>query len=189
MSLVPTASQTVGPFIAIGVEPVRIENVAPPGVNGERITLKGRVLDGDGQPVTDALVETWQANSHGKYAHPDDVQEKLLEDNFKGLGRVLTNNDGAFRLTTIKPGGVPGPDGTVQAPHMVVIVFMRGLLKHLVTRVYFPDEPANADDPVLKLVPAARHATLIAKKSAAERGVLEWNVVLQGKDETVFFDY
>ena len=189
MSLLLTASQTVGPFIAISVEPSRIENLAPPGVSGERITLRGRVLDGDGNPVNDALVETWQANAHGKYAHPDDVQEKLLEDNFKGFGRVLTNNNGAFQLTTIKPGRVPGPGGILQAPHLVAVVFMRGLLKHLVTRIYFPDDPANADDSILKLVPAERRATLIAKKIAGEQGALEWNVILQGKDETVFFDY
>jgi protocatechuate 3,4-dioxygenase, alpha subunit len=186
MRLPLTASQTVGPFIAISVEPVRIENVAPPGVSGERFTLRGRVLDGDGAPVNDALIETWQANAHGKYAHPEDVQEKLPEDHFKGLGRVLTDNDGAFQFSSIKPGRVPGPGGALQAPHLVVTVFMRGLLKHLSTRIYFPDEAANADDPILKLVPPARRATLIAKKNAA---MLEWNVILQGADETVFFDY
>jgi protocatechuate 3,4-dioxygenase alpha subunit len=189
MSLLLTASQTVGPFIAISVEPSRIENVAPPGVSGERITLRGRVLDGDGNPVTDALVETWQANAHGKYAHPEDVQEKLLEDNFRGLGRVLTTGNGAFQIATIKPGRVPGPGGVPQAPHLVTIIFMRGLLKHLVTRVYFPDEPSNADDPVLALVPPERRATLIARKTVSQQGLLEWNIVLQGKDETVFFDY
>ena len=189
MSLLLTASQTVGPFIAISVEPVRIEDVAPAGVAGERVTLRGRVLDGEGKPVTDALIETWQANSHGKYAHPEDVQEKLLEDNFKGLGRVLTNADGAFQITTIKPGRVPGPGGVPQAPHLVAVIFMRGLLKHLVTRVYFPGDPANTDDPVLKVVPAGRRGTLIAKTVATEPGVLEWNVNLQGNHETVFFDY
>ena len=94
-----------------------------------------------------------------------------------------------FRLTTIKPGRVPGPGGVMQAPHLAVVVFMRGLLKHLVTRIYFPDEPGNADDPVLKLVAPERRATLIARKAATERGTLDWNVILQGKDETVFFDY
>ena len=187
MSLLLTASQTVGPFIAISVEPVCIENIAPAGVGGERITLRGRVRDGDGKPVNDALVETWQANAHGRYAHPEDAQDKPLEEIIRGLGRVLTDNDGGFRLTTIKPGRVAGPAGKWQAPHLVVIIFMRGLLKHLVTRVYFPDDAANADDPVLGLVPVARRATLIAKKAAP--GVLEWNINLQGADETVFFDY
>ncbi len=189
MSLLLTASQTVGPFGAISFDGVQIAEVAPPGVDGERVVIRGRVLDGDGKPVDDALVETWQANSHGKYAHPDDAQEKPLDERFKGLGRVLSGKDGGFRIATIKPGRAPGPGGVMQAPHLEVVIFMRGLLKHLVTRVYFPDEAANADDPVLKLVAAPRRATLIAKKISAEPGVLEWNVMLQGKDETVFFDW
>ena len=189
MSLLLTASQTVGPFLSIAFEPSRVNDVAPPGVSGERIVIRGRVLDGDGQPVSDAAIETWQANSHGKYAHPEDVQEKLVEDGFKGFGRVLTTGDGSFHLATIKPGRVPGPGGVLQAPHVVAIIFMRGLLKHLLTRIYFPDDPANAEDPVLNLVPADRRATLIAKQVNGEQGTLEWNVRLQGSDETVFFDY
>lgn len=187
MSLFTTPSQTVGPFVAIGFR--KLENIAASGASGERVTIRGRVLDGDGQPVTDAVVETWQANAHGRYAHPEDQQDKPLEKGFRGLGRALTDDNGGFRLTTIKPGRVPGPGGVMQAPHLAAVVFMRGLLKHLVTRIYFPDEPGNADDPVLKLVAPERRATLIARKVAAERGVLEWNVILQGKDETVFFDY
>lgn len=187
MSLFLTAAQTAGPFVGIIVEPTRIENVAPPGVAGERFAIAGRVLDGDGKPVDDAVIETWQANAHGKYAHPEDTREKLLEPGFKGFGRVLSDRQGAFRLSTIKPGRVPGPGDTLQAPHLVVLVFMRGLLKHLVTRVYFPDEPSNAEDPILGLVPPERRSTLIARK--VRDGALEWNVVLQGKDETVFFDY
>ena len=161
--------------------------MAPAGVTGERYIIRGRVIDGDGKSVDDAAVETWQANAHGKYAHPEDTREKLLEADFKGFGRVMTNGQGTFQLSTIKPGPVPGPKDTLQAPHLVVIVFMRGLLKHLVTRVYFPDEPTNAADPILALVPAERRSTLIA--CSVSDGVLEWNVVLQGKNETVFFDY
>jgi protocatechuate 3,4-dioxygenase alpha subunit len=104
----------------------------------------------------------------------------------------LTRSDGGYRFATIKPGPVPGPGGALQAPHLVVTVFMRGLLKHLVTRVYFPDEPANATDPVLKLVPAERRSTLVARRAAAgtaERGAIEWDIVVQGENETVFFDY
>jgi protocatechuate 3,4-dioxygenase alpha subunit len=187
MSLLLTPSQTVGPFVAISFERTRIENVAPENVSGERVVIRGRVLDGDGKPVDDAAIETWQANSHGKYAHPEDRREKLLEPGFKGFGRVLCDRAGAFRLATIKPGAVPGPGDTLQAPHLLVTVFMRGLLKHLVTRVYFPDEAANAGDPVLALVPAARRPTLIARH--ADAGALEWNIVLQGEHETVFFDY
>ena len=185
MSLLTTSSQTVGPFVAIGF--TKHDDLARPGVTGERFTIKGRVIDGDGQPVNDAVIETWQANAHGKYAHPDDAQDKPLEPAFKGFGRVLTDDDGAFQLTTIKPGRASGPGGILQAPHLVAVVFMRGLLKHLVTRIYFPDEPSNADDPVLALVASERHSTLIARKVA--EGALEWNVILQGKDETVFFDY
>ena len=190
MSLLLTAAQTVGPFVSIGFEKAAVPDVAPAGVAGERVVISGKIFDGDGQPVTDAVIETWQANSHGKYAHPDDAQEKLLEDNFKGFGRVLTDAQGGFRLTTIKPGRVAGLDvhqGKVQAPHITVVIFMRGLLKQLMTRIYFPADVANAADPVLNLVPAARRTTLIAAKAAD--GTLQWNVHLQGPHETVFFDY
>lgn len=185
MSLLRTSSQTVGPYVAIGF--TKRDDLAPAGVTGERVTITGRVIDGDSQPVSDAVIETWQANAHGRYAHPEDTQGKPLEPAFRGFGRALTDDDGAFRLTTIKPGRVPGPGGVMQAPHLVAVVFMRGLLKHLVTRLYFPDEPGNAEDPVLKLVAAERRSTLVARKVA--QGVLEWNVILQGTEETVFFDY
>ena len=187
MSLLLTAAQTVGPFVAIGFEKQAVTDVALPGVARERFTITGRIFDGDGQPVTDGVIETWQANSYGKYAHQDDTQEKLLEENFKGFGRILTDTRGGFRLSTIKPGKVAGPDGREQAPHITVVIFMRGLLKHLATRIYFPDDAANAADPVLSLVPASRRATLIATKAA--EGVLHWDVHLQGPGETVFFDY
>ena len=187
MSLLLTAAQTVGPFVSIGFEKQAVNDIVLPGVAGERVTITGRIVDGDGLPVTDAVIETWQANSFGKYAHPDDAQEKLLEENFKGFGRVLTDGQGGFRLATVKPGKVAGPHGREQAPHITVVIFMRGLLKHLMTRIYFPDDAANADDPVLSLVPAARRATLIAPKSAGT--ALQWNVHLQGPHETVFFDY
>jgi len=190
MSLLLTAAQTVGPFVSIGFETTAVPDVAPAGIAGERVVITGRIFDGDGLPVTDAVLETWQANSFGKYAHPDDAQEKLLEDNFRGFGRVLAGAQGGFRLATVKPGKVAGPDGhpgREQAPHITVVIFMRGLLKHLMTRIYFPDEAANAADPVLNLVPAARRGTLIAAKSPD--GTLQWNVHLQGPQETVFFDY
>ncbi len=187
MSLRASTSQTIGPYLRIGLEWMVIEDVAPQGVAGERVRIEGRVLDGDGKPVNDAAVEIWQANSHGKYASPEDTQDKPLEQRFRGYGRSLTDNEGNFRFRTIKPGRVPGPEGKPQAPHLVVTIFMRGLLKQLLTRVYFPDEPANADDPVLGLVPAERRATLVARKKG--EGVLEWNVILQGRNETVFFDF
>jgi protocatechuate 3,4-dioxygenase alpha subunit len=186
MSLRASTSQTIGPYLRIGLEWMVIEDLAPAGVAGERVRIEGRVIDGDGKPVNDAAVEIWQANSHGRYASPQDGRSEPLERGFRGYGRSLTDDAGAFRFRTVKPGRVPGPDARPQAPHLLVTVFMRGLLKQLVTRMYFPDDAANADDPVLGLVPPERRATLIARR----RGdVLEWNIVLQGKDETVFFDF
>jgi protocatechuate 3,4-dioxygenase alpha subunit len=178
MSLQATTSQTVGPYLHIGLTWLIIEDLAPKGVAGERISIAGRVIDGDGKPVNDALVEIWQADADGRYG----------KKRFRGFGRSATDDKGAFRFRTIKPGRVAGPGGKLQAPHIAVNVFMRGLLKQLVTRIYFPDDPANAKDAVLALVPAARRDTLVAKKTAGKRGALEWNVVLQGRDETVFFD-
>ena len=188
MSLTATTSQTVGPFFLIGFERMSKQSLAPAGVSGERVEITGRVLDGDGAPVADAVIEIWQANAHGKYAHPEDLQDKPLEPQFKGYGRCATDDDGKFHFATIKPGRVPGPDGQLQAPHIAVSVFMRGLLIRLVTRIYFPDDPANADDFALKQVDAWRRETLIAKKVPGRAGALEWNVILQGAGETVFFD-
>jgi len=187
MSLRGSTSQTIGPYLRIGLEWMVIEDVAPAGVAGERVRIEGRITDADGKPVNDAAVEIWQANSHGRYASPEDTQNKPLDQAFRGYGRSLTDDAGSFRFRTIKPGRVPGPDGKPQAPHLVVTIFMRGLLKQLVTRMYFPEDAANAADAVLSLVPAERRATLVARKRAD--GVLEWNVALQGTNETVFFDF
>lgn len=188
MNLQATTSQTVGPYFRIGLQRLFVDNLAGPSVSGERIEIEGRVLDADGQGVPDALLELWQANAHGKYAHPEDTQEKTVEPGFRGYGRIPTAEDGSFRFTTIKPGRVPGPDGKLQAPHIVVSVFMRGLLRRLITRIYFPDDPANAGDFALSLVGPDRRGTLVARKSGKRDGLLEWNVVLQGPQETVFFD-
>jgi protocatechuate 3,4-dioxygenase, alpha subunit len=186
MSLRASTSQTIGPYLRIGLEWMQIEDMAPKGVPGERVAIRGRVLDADGKPVNDAAVEIWQANSQGRYAHPEDKQDKPIDAAFRGYGRSLTDDNGAFRFNTIKPGRVPGPGGKLQAPHLSVTIFMRGLLKQLQTRIYFPDDPSNAEDPVLALVPAERRSTLIARRNGE---ALEWNVVLQGKGETVFFDF
>ena len=187
MSLPPTTSQTVGPFFVIGCDWLNRDEIAGERARGERVMIEGRVLDGDGQPVPDALIEIWQANAEGKYAHPDDTQNKAIDVNFQGFGRIPTDDHGKFRFTTLKPGPVPGPDGKPQAPHFAVTVFARGLLRRLVTRIYFPDEGANSADYALNLVEPARRGTLVAKKTA-NPGTLEWNVVLQGEGETVFFD-
>ena len=188
MSLQATTWQTVGPYFRIGLQWLFNDELAGPGVVGERVVIEGRVLDADGQGVPDAMLELWQANSAGKYAHPEDTQEKPIEKGFQGFGRIPTAEDGSFRFSTVKPGRVPGPDGKLQAPHIDVSVFMRGLLRRLVTRIYFPDEPANSEDFALSLVEPSRRATLIARKSPGREGLLEWNVVLQGPEETVFFD-
>jgi protocatechuate 3,4-dioxygenase, alpha subunit len=181
-----TTSQTVGPFFELGLQWLNCDNVAGEGVAGERVAIQGRVIDGDGVGVPDALVEVWQANAHGKYAHPEDRQNKPLVPGFRGYGRIPTNQRGAFGFATIKPGPVPGPRGKEQAPHLVISVFMRGLMRRLTTRMYFPGDALLATDPILKLVEPARRSTLVAKIIGG--GALEWNVVLQGTNETVFFD-
>jgi protocatechuate 3,4-dioxygenase, alpha subunit len=188
MSQRATTSQTVGPFFSIGMCAAIKEDLVGAGTTGDRVTIAGRVLDGDGIPVPDAILEIWQANSYGKYAHPEDQQDKPVEASFSGYGRIPTNDAGEFRFTTVKPGQVPDLEGKFQAPHIAVSVFARGLLRRLVTRIYFPDEPANAVDFALNLVDPSRRETLIAKKIAGDGGALEWNVILQGSGETVFFD-
>ena len=180
-----TSSQTIGPYLHIGMDWAVDPDFAAPGVKGERVTVTGRVVDGDGAPVTDAMLEVWQANSHGRYAHTEDTRDLPLDAGFTGWGRVTTDEDGRFRFNTIKPGRVPAADGRLQAPHLNVTLFMRGMLKQLVSRMYFDGDAANAQDPVLSQVPQARRATLLARSSG---GALEWNIVLQGAGETVFFD-
>ena len=177
MSLQATTSQTVGPYLHIGLNWLITENLVSDGVAGDRIHIQGRVIDGDGKPVNDALVEIWQANAAGQYGRKE----------FRGFGRSATNANGEFRFHTIKPGRVAGPDGKLQAPHIAVNVFMRGQLKQLVSRIYFPGEASNDQDAVLGLVATARRETLVAK-ATGKPGELEWNVILQGKGETVFFD-
>ena len=190
MTLRATTSQTVGPFFSIGLDRLNCAELVGPGVAGERVTIEGRVLDADGVGVPDAIIELWQANSYGKYAHPEDPQDKPVEIGFQGYGRIPTDEDGKFRFTTIKPGTVPGPgpNGKLQAPHIAVSVFMRGLMRRVVTRIYFPDEPGNDGDFALGLVDAARRGTLIARKTPGMDGVLKWDVIMQGPGETVFFD-
>lgn len=183
----PTPSQTVGPFFHIGLpSDGRDELVAADAAGAIRI--EGTVFDGDGEPVIDALVEIWQANAAGRYAHPEDRREELpLEEGFTGFGRCATDESGRYRFVTIKPGRVPAAGGTMQAPHIEVSVFARGLLKRLVTRIYFEDEEgANREDPVLSGVdePEPR-ATLLAIQ---EDGGYRFDIHLQGERETAFFD-
>jgi protocatechuate 3,4-dioxygenase, alpha subunit len=188
MKLFASGSQTVGPYLHIGLTWLNTDRIAGPGVRGVRAVVQGRLLDGDGKGVGDGLIEIWQANAAGKYdGQPDPRHRKGAQKAFRGFGRIPTDAKGRFRFSTIKPGCVPGPGGKLQAPHLVVTVFMRGLLKQLATRMYFPDDPGNAQDPILRRVPATRRPTLIARRK--NRGVLEWNIVLQGRNETAFFDY
>jgi len=184
MSLHATSSQTVGPYFRIGLEGLNGESTVAAFAQGPLLVIHGRVLDGLGEPVPDALIEIWQADARGRY--PEGGRPAAADPGFKGFCRMPTGRDGDFRFTTVKPGRVPGPGGVEQAPHAVALVFMRGLLKHLMTRIYFPGEPSNDADPILRLVPEDRRATLVAR---AVEGGLEWNVVLQGESETVFFDY
>ena len=188
MTLNATTSHTVGPYYHIGLTWLNREDLTVTATLGERVAISGQVVDGNGDVVNDAMLEVWQANAVGKYAHPEDEQDKALDPNFEGFGRVPVDAEGRFRFTTIKPGSVPGLKGSTQAPHLVVLVFARGLVKHLLTRIYFEGEAANGDDPLLACVPAERRRTLVAKADAS--GVYQWNVILQGTDEeTVFFDY
>ena len=187
MSLRATTSQTVGPFFRLGLDRLGCVDVAGADVSGKRIQLEGRVLDGDAVPVPDAVIEIWQANARGKYAHPEDWQDKSIETGFKGYGRVATDANGYFCLKTIKPGVVPGPHGTVQAPHLAVSIFMRGLLKRLATRVYFPGDAEHGHDPILSLVDPIRRSTLIAAETRS--GIMAWDIILQGSRETVFFEF
>jgi protocatechuate 3,4-dioxygenase alpha subunit len=189
MSLLQTPSQTVGPFFKPSLVRSGQESLITTGSRGERVTIEGRVLDGDAAGVSDAMIELWQANGYGRYDHPDDSQEKLLDPNFHGFGRGATDERGRYRFHTIKPGPVPGSGHILQAPHINVSIFARGLLKRLVTRIYFPDEPLNAADVVLNSVAPERRATLIARIESAERqAVLRFDIVLQGTNETVYLD-
>ncbi len=183
-----TPSQTVGPFFSIGFAWLERADLTE-GASGEpKVSIHGRVLDGDEKPVPDAVLEIWQADADGRYAHEEDARERMAAGKFFGFGRVPVNDRGEFFFTTIKPGGVRGRDGTHQAPHLLVAVFMRGLLKGLITRIYFPDDPANGTDDVLSLVPVGRRGTLIARAESEPGKTLVWDVHLQGDDETVFFD-
>ena len=183
MPLRATTWQTVGPFFSIGMEK-RYRDDLTEGAAGERVEIRGRVLDGDGVPVPDAVIEIWQADSHGNY--PLEPEAGIPSKDFIGFGRVATNDAGEFHFKTIVPGAVAEPHGGKQAPHLAVSFFCRGLLRRLVARMYFPDQPWNEQDVVLQKVSAERRATLIAK--AGGKGILLWDIVLQGKDETVFFE-
>lgn len=205
-----TPSQTVGPFFHYGLpwkggadlvghsdmgarpelfpeEHYVLHIASPRGTpQGEAIEIAGRVLDGEGNPVTDAMIEIWQANAAGRYRSEDDPREELsLDPAFVGFGRASTDDAGVYRFRTVMPGRVPGPGNTMQAPHVAVSVFGRGLLKRLATRIYFEGADGNDVDTILQLVSAGRRDTLIAKQTD---GTWWLDIVIQGEKETVFFD-
>ena len=172
--LIPGAQRVIDP-------PLRI---ATP--DGELIEVTGCVYDARGDAVPDAMIEIWQANSRGRYASPDDDRDVPLDPCFIGFGRTVTEEDGSFRFRTVRPGRVPGPGNSLQAPHLALSILGRGLLKRLATRLYFSDGEGNDEDPILALVPEARRATLIARPQSDASWRLD--IRLGGADETVFFD-
>jgi protocatechuate 3,4-dioxygenase alpha subunit len=200
-----TPSQTVGPFFAYGLTPkgrnkwdpngtyswkeTAGDNLITPDATGQKIRIEGRITDGDGMQINDAMLEIWQADSQGRYLHARGEAPRP-NATFTGFGRSATDKEGIFSFDTIKPGTVAGPNGKPQAPHIVVCIFSRGMLRQVYTRLYFSDEAAaNATDPILNLVPADRRGTLIAHKEAGtEPPRYRFDIRVQGDNETVFFD-
>ncbi len=185
-----TPSQTVGPYFSmrLGAEG---ENVLPAPAGSQRIIIEGTVFDGDRNPIEDALVETWQANPAGRYNHPDDTRDIGLSPGFTGFARAMSEFEtGQYRIETVKPGLVPDPEGSFQAPHISVILQARGMLNQLYTRIYFSDEEeANQDDLVLRRILAPRRQTLIAGLvEGSDPPTYRFDIRIQGDDETVFFD-
>jgi len=181
-----TPSQTIGPFYFGTLIKGYHHHLAPPGVAGERVDLALSLHDVQGATVADGLIEIWQANSHGRYNHPDDRRNLPLDAGFDGFGRASTDLKGSSHFSTIKPGRVPWPEGGMQAPHINVSIFARGVLNRLATRLYFNGDPALPEDPVLKMVEPARRVTLIAKRDG--QGTWRLPIHLGGPRETVFFD-
>lgn len=186
-----TPSQTVGPFF----HPSMLRDAVPQHVltqaetQGERIRVEGRIIDGVGAPVPDALVELWQANAYGLYLHPADQRDLPVDPTFTGFARSNTEDNGRYWFDTIRPGLVPFDAERMQAPHICLTIFARGLLNHLLTRLYFEDEPGNAGDPILLLVPEDRRATLIATRwDESDIAVYNLDIVLQGDRQTVFLN-
>jgi len=190
MDTVPTPSQTVGPFFHFSLTTVEhcVRCIAGPQTQGERVWLRCRVLDGEGVPVPDAMIETWQADAEGNYCSAGEPQNNEADPAWRGFGRLPTGEDGSCEFETIKPGRVPGPGNVSQSPHIEVAIFARGMLKQLFTRIYFADDPTNKEDPILQLVPPERRETLMAHSDPGHPGHWHFEVCLQGKQETVFFD-
>lgn len=184
-----TPSQTVGPYFSMRLAGVG-ENILTTRVG--RIVIEGKVLDGEGSHIEDALLEIWQAGPSGRYRHPDDTRDLELEPDFTGFGRAATDFEtGQYRFETLKPGPVPDREGALQAPHISLVVQGRGMLNPTFTRIYFSDEEeANADDLVLRGIPESRRPTLIAElQRGTDPPVYRFDITMQGEHETVFFDF
>ena len=189
IDLTPTPSQTVGPYFHLGCTDTHaVSCIAGSNAKGERVRLICQVLDGDGMPVDDAMIEIWQADSEGRYNHPMGENAIDSDPDCTGFGRLATDDNGVCIFETIRPGRVPADAGKLQAPHLDVSIFARGILKRLVTRIYFADEPANQECPVLNLVPQERRSTLMARPDPHNPGDWHFAIHLCAKDETVFFD-
>jgi protocatechuate 3,4-dioxygenase alpha subunit len=201
-----TPGQTLGPFFHQGLlctaavlsvpglrkdaSDVFDHVLAGPGTFGERIAIEGVVHDGLEQPIGDALLEIWQANAHGRYHHPLDTSGRELDPAFSGYGRAATDGKGAFAFRSIKPGPVAGPAGSIQAPHLNLVLGARGMTRHAFTRIYFEGDAGLEQDPILSLVPERRRPTLLARASGQRDGatLYRFDIHLQGEDETVFFE-
>jgi protocatechuate 3,4-dioxygenase, alpha subunit len=180
-----TPSQTVGPYLAIGLTWSDGPDVVAEGTP-DAIVITGRLTDGAGAPVPDGMLETWQADPDGRFAHPDDPRGPAAREGFRGFGRCATDDDGRFWVRTLMPGPLPAEDGQTEAPHIDVSVFARGLLDRVVTRIYFPDQvEANDRDPVLSRLNGRDRAALVAV--AEGEGQYRFDVRLQGEDQTPFF--
>ena len=180
-------SQTIGPYYSIGFDYLTSERAAGDEAPGTHITIEGTLFDGDGVPVPDAILEIWQADSAGQFSGRPSLPERLSSSDFAGFARLSTHQDGRFTLHTVRPGPVLCSNDSQQAPHLLVLVMMRGLLRPLVTRVYLAGEPLNASDNVLLSVPEDRRSTLIAANTSDSRDRFRWDIHLQGAQETVFF--
>jgi protocatechuate 3,4-dioxygenase, alpha subunit len=187
MSYVPTPSQTVGPFFSIGLSELCREKIECGSGAGQRVVIRGRVLDGEGEPVPDAVLEIWQAGQ-AEIENCTQVANATREKFPDGFGRIATNERGEFQFSTIKPSPRRDEDGLMHAPHLAVVLLMRGLLRHLLTRTYFAGDATNGEDVVLKLVPPERRRTLLAEPVDGSALEFSWDIYLQGGRETVFFE-
>jgi protocatechuate 3,4-dioxygenase alpha subunit len=183
-----TASQTVGPFFAFSLTAKSLGQMRQQQAVGEPVRLMVRLFDGEGAPIPDGIIELWQADASGKYDHPEDRQQQAADAAFCDFGRMGTDQKGACVFETIRPGRVPGPGDTRQAPHINVIVLARGMLLPLFTRIYFAGEPSNSDDAAFLKVPEDRRETLLAQPDGRQPGIWNFDIYLCGDRETVFFD-